>query len=212
MSSKPYFLDEHRERLDRVAPIAGVVIDGGDLQTFELVKAADLLGDIVDHDRGFRPIVEQQRELVGEDGAVDSVFAASAGSRERDLVGADLFGRRHIEAARGAHYEGDLRAVIAVLVALVAFEGALERVGRLAFLDEHLDAVDAAMVVHIGDVVANAGPLRDARRRIGAGAIGEQRIELLAVMLAGARRKRETGRTKQKCAEERQNLMGAGHR
>ena len=42
---------------------------------------------------------EQKRELIREDRAVGRIFAAAARGRERDLVGADLFGGRDVEAA-----------------------------------------------------------------------------------------------------------------
>ena len=132
------FLGERGKRFDRVAAIAGIVIDGGDLLALQLVVAAKLLGDVVDDDRRFRPVVEQKRELIRKDRAVDRIFASARVRHERHLVGADFLRGRDVEAARRAHEDGDRRAVVAVFVALVAFEPALERVGRLAFLDEDL--------------------------------------------------------------------------
>lgn len=77
-------------------------------------------------------------------------------------------------------------AFIAVLVALVAFDAALDRVGRLAFLDQDLDAIDAAFdLIDVGEIIDVAGTERNERWGIRAGAIGKQRIELLAGAVFG---------------------------
>jgi hypothetical protein len=45
------FLGERGEGFDRVAAVAGIVVDGGDLLALQLVVTAKLFGDVVDDDR-----------------------------------------------------------------------------------------------------------------------------------------------------------------
>ena len=71
------FLREHVHRLDRVAAVAGVVIERGDLYALQLVIAAKLLRDVIDDDRRLAPVIEQQREQIGKYAAVECVLAAA---------------------------------------------------------------------------------------------------------------------------------------
>jgi hypothetical protein len=162
---------------DRLLAVGAVVIDQGDLLALELVETAFLLGDVLHQYVGAHPVGADQREVPAEHGAVLRLAAAVAGGDHGDLVDRGLFGQGEGDAGGQRLHRGG--AAMLALQALVALDAAVGGVAGFAFFPDHLDAIDAAAGIGQLQVVNEAvGPGR-AVGRIGAGAIGQHREELL---------------------------------
>jgi hypothetical protein len=165
-------------------PKAAVVVDHGDLLALELVPAALLLGDVLQHGVASDPVVAHQREVPLEHVAVGRVAAAVAGSDQRDLVGRHLLGEGEGDAG-GQRLEYGGTTVLA-LQALVALHAAVGGVGGFALLDQGHHAVDAAAGIdQLHVVVVAVGPGRGVGRHR-AGAAGQHREELHLGLREGA--------------------------
>ena len=176
-SSKPCILRALLHDRQQFLAERAVVVDDGDLLALELVPAAFLLGDVLQHGVAGHPVVADEREVPLEDAAVGGVAAAVARGDHRDLVGRDLVGQREGDAG-GQRLEHRGAAVLA-LQALVALDAAVGGVGGLALLDQRHHAVDAAAGVdQLHVVVVPVGPRRGIGRD-GAGAARQHREELL---------------------------------
>ncbi len=176
------------EGRDRLLAVGAVVVDQRDLLALELVHAAFLIADVLDQGGGLAPVGHGQVEDIGEDPAVGGVGPAVAHRQDRDLVGGGALDQRVGDAgAVGVDHRRAGRT--AVLQAFIALDAAVVVVGGLALLPGELDAADAAVaLVDQVEVVVHAVGDRDAVRRVGSGAIDQQRNELLA---AGQRPGRE---------------------
>ena len=108
--------------------------------------------------------------------------------QQRDLVARHLLGEREGDAGRERREVAGARRALA-LEALVAFDALVGGVAGLAFLEDDLDAVDAAVaLVEERPVVGDAVGERNAVRRIGTGAIDQRRQELLVLRQRRRRR------------------------
>ena len=178
---KAVLLCQHLQRRDRLLAVRAVVIDQRNLLAFQLVEAADLLGDVLDRDIGRGPVRAEQREVVREHGSVLGIGAAVPHRDDRDLVSRSLFGEGECNAGRQRIEEGRAGRALAFkpLVTLNALVGG---VAGLAFLDQKLDAVDAAValvdqVVIVGHAVCERHAIHGVRAR----PIGQYRDELLVL-------------------------------
>src|SRR5690606_23893865 len=164
-----------------------VVVDQRDLLALELVEATFLLAQVLDQDVGRSPVAAHQREVPLEHAAVLRGRQAVARGDQRDLV------ERRIVCQREGDADGvrvERRGALA-LQALVALHALVGGVAGLALFKGDLDAVDAAGGVDVLEIVLLAVGPGHAVGRIGAGAIGQQRNELLL----GQGRRGEAGRT-----------------
>ena len=176
------------ERGDRLLAEGRVVVDQRNLLALELVQAAFLLAQVLDQDVGRGPVAAHQREVPLEHAAVLRGRQAVAERDQRDLVDRRLVGEREGDAG-GLRVEHGGALALQALVALHALVGG---VAGLAFFKGDLDAVDAAVGVDVLEIVLLAVGPGHAVGRIGTGAVGQQRNELLL----GQGRRGETGRTK----------------
>ncbi len=169
-------LRQHFERRDRLLAVRAVVIDEADLLALQLVGAAELLGDVLDGDVGCGPVGAEQREVIGEHRAVLGIRTAVAHRDDRDLVGRRLLGEREGDAGRQRVEERSAGRALA-LQPLVAFHALVGGVAGLAFLDQQLDAVDAAVtlvdhVLVVDHAVCERHAVHAHRRLSGRTAIG----------------------------------------
>jgi hypothetical protein len=155
------------------------VIDERDLLALELVQAAFLRADVLDHRGGLAPVGHGQVEDIRKDPAVGGISAPIAHRQDRDLVGGGALDQRISDAgAVRVDQRGAGRRV--VLQALVALDAAVIVVGGLALLPGELDATDAAIaLVNQVEVVIHAVGDRRTIRSVGSGAIDQKRDELL---------------------------------
>ncbi len=124
----------------------------------------------------------------GNTDAVAAFGPAVAQREQRDLVAEHLLGQSEGDAGRQRREVGSAGRALA-LEALVALHALVGGVARLAFLEDDLDAVDAAVaLVEQRVVVGRAVGERNAVRSVGAGAIDQPRQELLVPAPAPARR------------------------
>ena len=181
------------QQRDRLLAERAVVVDQRDLLALELVQPAQRLGDVLDQDVGAGPVAAHHREVPLEGHAVLRHRQAVAQRHQGDLVGGRLLGQREGDA-------GGLRVDVGhaglALQALVALHAAVGGVTGLALLPGQFDAVDAAVarIDHLQVVLLAVGPGR-AVGRVGAGAVGQQREELLGLRerAGGDRRSRDHG-------------------
>jgi hypothetical protein len=145
-SSAPcsYLVSNHSRACCLVnARVAGVVIRRHQLDALQLVVATILVGEMLDDDRGFAPVVEPERERVREDPAIQRERLPAAGLRDDRAILSRLVQQRHVKGARIRIEKRRRCAVVAVLQPLVALDAALDRVRGLAFARVELHAVDA---------------------------------------------------------------------
>ena len=166
-----------------------VVVHEGDFLALELVHAAQALANVLQQNVGARPIAAHQREVPLECHAVLRNRQAIAQRHQRDLVGRGFFGQGEGDTGRLRIEHGDARAA---LEALVAFHTTVGRIAGFALFKGDLHSVDAAIagVDHLDVVLLAVGPGR-AVGRVGAGAVGQEREELLLGLCesAGAQRR-----------------------
>ena len=165
------------EQRDRLLAEGAVVIDQCDLLALQFVEATRFLGDVLDGDVGADPVGAEQREVPAEHRAVLRIAAAVTGSHQRDLVDRCLIGQGEGHAGGQGLKQGG-PAVLA-LQALVAFDAAVGGITEFTLLERELDAVDAAAGVDQLEVIDVAVGPRVAVGGIGAGAIDDDREELL---------------------------------
>ncbi len=166
---KAVLLRQHLQRRDRLLAVRAVVKDQRDLLAFQLVEAAELLGDVLDRDIGRGPVRAEQREVVREHRAVLGIGTAIAHRDDRDLVSRGLFGESECNAGRQRIEEGRAGRALA-LETLVTLNALVGGVAGLAFLDQKLDAVDAAValvdqVVVVGHAVCERYAIHGVRAR-----------------------------------------------
>src|SRR5574337_871964 len=178
------------QQRDRLLAERAVVVDERDLLALELVEAAFLLGDVLDQDVGGGPVAAEDGGVPLEDAAVLARRQAVADGEQRHLVGRRLVGEREGDAGR-LRIEQRVGLALQALVALDALVGG---VAGLALLVGDLHAVDAAVAGddHLQVVLLAVGPRR-AVGRVGAGAVDQQREELLLGLRLG-RGRRDDGR------------------
>ena len=173
------------QQRNRLLAVGRVVVNQRDLLALE--AAFFLLQDVLNHRISGRPVAAQQWEVPLEHAAVGRLRQAIAHRYQRHLVAGRLVaggkgdaGRLRVKARRAAAL---------VLQALVAFDALGGVVRGLAFLERDLDAVDAALGVDQLQVVLLAVGPWNAQRRELAGAVDQQRDELLLCLrLNGGRR------------------------
>ena len=161
-----------------------VVVHQCNLLALELVHAAQVLADVLDQDVSARPVAAHEREVPLEGHPVLGHRQAVAQRHQRDLVGRGLFGQSEGDAGRLRVEQGDARLALESLVALHATVGGIT---GFAFFKGQLDAIDTAVagIDHLDVVLLAVGPGR-AVGCVGAGAVGQQREELLLGLCDGA--------------------------
>ena len=178
---KAVLLCQHLQHRDRLLAVRAVVIEQRDLLAFQLVEAPDLLGDVLNRDIGRRPVRAEQREIVREHGSILGIGAAIAHRDNRDLVSRGLFSEGECNASRQRIDEGPAGRVLAfeTLVTLNALVGGI---AGLAFLDQKLDAVDAAVaLIDQVVIVGHAVCVRHAIHGVRARPVGQYRDELFVL-------------------------------
>src|SRR5262249_39643606 len=140
-----------------------------------------LLGDMLQDDVGGRPIGAEQREVPLEYRAVARLRTSVAHGDKRNLVERRLFRQRKGDAGREREYICGAGWAFA-LQPLVALDAAVGGIAGVAFLDQELDAVDAAVAL-VDELVVVGDAIRDwdTVGCIGASAVDEVRDELLVL-------------------------------
>src|SRR5436305_1938057 len=118
------------------------VVEDDDLLALELVGPAFAAGDVVDDAGGLAIGIEQQREHIGKYPAIGRIGAPMIDGDERHLVGGYAVDHRIGDANRQRVPGGSSGTA---LLALVAFDAALDFILGLALIPGELDAVDAAV-------------------------------------------------------------------
>src|SRR5690606_14836222 len=125
--------------------VRGIVVDQGDLLALELVLAALLLGDVLDHDVGGCPVIAQQGEVPFEDGTVGRLRQAVAHGFNGNAVHNGAIRQRKGDAGRLRVEAGSASA--GRLQPLIAFHAAVGGIGGFAFFVDDLHAIDAAVTL-----------------------------------------------------------------
>ena len=176
-------LGEVLEDRQRLLARRVVVEEVGDLLALEVAQL--LLGE-GHRGPGLRPVAGRDREGIGEALAVGGRRGAEARRRAEDLVLLELLVQRR--GLRRAVEAFQHRAFL--LEALMRFHGRRHLVLVVDLEDLDLEALDAALAVHQGDVVLIAGAQHRAhvRRRPGPVALQAEHEFLLGEGLASAER------------------------
>src|SRR5262245_6295920 len=122
------------------------MIDERDLLALEFVETAFLLGDVLQENVGGGPVGAEQGEVPLEYRTVAGFRAAIAHGDDRDLVGRRLLGERERNAGRQRNDVGGAGRPL-TLQPLVALHAAVGGITGVAFLEDDLDTVDAAVAL-----------------------------------------------------------------
>ena len=182
-------LGERVEQRQRLLAEARVEVEIADSLALEIVEraAADIFEDL----RGAVPIGVRRIEDPGEHVALGGGGEAIGHRQDRDLVDGGLGDQGQRDAGRPRIHDHGIFGLHGV----VALQTLLGVVARLAFVDDELDAADAAvaLVEHV-EIIMHAVGDRRARSSEGAGAVGEQRhIDRILREGGGGKRERESG-------------------
>ena len=172
------------QQRDGVFAVGAVVVHVGNFLALELVQAAGLLAQMLDQDVSGRPVAAQEGEVPLEGVAVLRNRQAVALRHQRNFVDGGFFGQREGDAGGQRIDHSHARAGFQALVALHATVGG---VGGFALFVRQLHAVDTAIAcIHQLEVVHLAVRPWNTVGRVGAGAVGQLREELLVGLCAGA--------------------------
>ena len=181
---KAVLLGQRFEHGQRLLAEGRIVVKVDDFFPLQLVHAAILVAQVLDHGGRLAPVAGDQRIHVREDLAVGGVRAAVADHRHGDLV------LRHavedaVGDARGQGFDQGGAALLG-FQAFIAFDAARGVIFRFAFFPADFDTIDTAGLVDQVEVVDDAAVETGATGRVRTDAVGGQGDVLFLVLRLGA--------------------------